>query len=116
MKNYILLALLVLGSISNSLIAQLSMSDPDYDQLNPLDCAGIVPGGGAGTNFTDAGGAGNYAPNSNETIVLCPDLAQGSKVSIAFATNIGFTWDVDGSDFLYIYDGPSAASPLIRAY
>ena len=116
MKNYILLALLVLGSISNSLIAQLSMSDPDYDQLNPLDCAGIVPGGGAGTNFTDAGGAGNYAPNSNETIVLCPDLAQGSKVSIAFATNIGFTWDVDGSDFLYIYDGPSAASPLIGAY
>lgn len=116
MKRFSILSLLAFAMFSGNAFAQLSMTDPDYDQQNPLDCAGIVPGGGAGTNFTDAGGAGNYPANSNETIVLCPDLAQGSKVSIAFATNIGFTWDVDGSDFLYIYDGPSAAAPLIGAY
>ncbi|MFM7006918.1 MAG: proprotein convertase P-domain-containing protein [Flavobacteriales bacterium] len=90
----------------------LTLTGPDYTQTNPLNCAGIVPTGG--TNFID--GVGNYTPNMNETLVLCPDLAQGSKVSIAFATNIGFEWDVHPTDTLYIYDGPSTAAPLIGAY
>lgn len=92
---------------------QLLLTDPDYDQNNPLDCAGIAVQGG-GTNFED--GAGNYAPNTNDTLVLCPDLMQGSKVSVAFATNAGFVWDVDASDTLYVYDGPNTSSPLIGAY
>lgn len=115
MRNYaklLLIALLV--AFTNYSFSQLTLMDPDYDQGNPLDCAGIVPGGGAGTNFVD--GAGNYSPNMSETIVFCPDLAQGSKVSIAFATNIGFTWDVDGSDTLYVFDGPNTGSPLIGAF
>lgn len=111
MKNLSILFLFV-ALFSNNSNAQLALTDPDYDALNPLDCAGIVPA--VATNFID--GPGNYAPNTNEVLVLCPDLAQGSKVSISFATNIGFTWDVDGSDTLYIYDGPSTASPLIGAY
>ena len=90
----------------------LTLTGPDYGQTNPLNCAGIVPTGG--TNFID--GTGNYAPNMNETLVLCPDLTQGSKVSIAFATNIGFEWDVHPTDTLYIYDGPSIAAPLLGAY
>ena len=110
----ILRSTLFLFAFISSLHAQvtLTLTGPDYNQGNPLNCAGIVPTGG--TNFID--GAGNYAPNMNETLVLCPDLNQGSKVSIAFATNIGFEWDVHPTDTLYIYDGPTTAAPLIGAY
>lgn len=110
----ILRSTLFLFAFISSVQAQvtLALTGPDYNQGNPLNCAGIVPTGG--TNFID--GAGNYAPNMNETLVLCPDLNQGSKVSIAFATNIGFEWDVHPTDTLYIYDGPTTAAPLIGAY
>ena len=113
MKHFLLSIILLFGLISG-LNAQvtLTLTGPDYGQTNPLNCAGIVPTGG--TNFID--GTGNYAPNMNETLVLCPDLTQGSKVSIAFATNIGFEWDVHPTDTLYIYDGPTIASPLLGAY
>jgi hypothetical protein len=106
----ILHACLFLAFIS-SVHAQvtLTLTGPDYNPSNPLNCAGIVPTGG--TNFID--GTGNYTPNMNETLVLCPDLTQGSKVSISFATNIGFEWDVHPTDTLYIYDGSSTAAPLL---
>lgn len=90
----------------------ITLTGPDYSQTNPLNCAGIVPTGG--TNFID--GIGNYAPNMDETLVLCPDLTQGSKVSIAFATNVGFEFDIHNTDTLYIYDGASTAAPLLGAY
>jgi subtilisin-like proprotein convertase family protein len=92
----------------------LLLSDPDYNQSNPLNCSGIIPPPPSGTNFSD--GAGNYAPNMNEVLVLCPDLTQGSKVSIAFATNIGFEFNIDPSDTLFIYDGPTTSAPLLGAY
>jgi subtilisin-like proprotein convertase family protein len=113
MKHF-LLSIIVLFGLISGLNAQvtLTLTGPDYGQTNPLNCAGIVPTGG--TNFID--GTGNYLPNMNETLVLCPDLTQGSKVSIAFATNIGFEWDVHPTDTLYIYDGPSTAAPLLGAY
>ena len=90
----------------------LLLSDPDYNQVNPLNCTGIISS--TGINFSD--GAGNYAPNMNEVLVLCPDLTQGSKVSIAFATNIGFEFNIDPSDTLFIYDGPATSAPLLGAY
>jgi subtilisin-like proprotein convertase family protein len=92
---------------------QMLLTGPDFLQANPLNCAAIIPPAG-GTNFTD--GPSNYSPNMNEVITFCPDLAQGSKVSIAFATNIGFTFNIDPTDTLYVYDGPSTASPLLGAY
>ncbi len=92
----------------------LLLSDPDYNQANPLNCSGIIPPPPSGTNFSD--GAGNYAPNMDEVLVLCPDLTQGSKVSIAFATNIGFEFNIDPSDTLFIYDGPTTSAPLLGAY
>jgi subtilisin-like proprotein convertase family protein len=104
--------LFLVGSIATNSFGQLVLSDADYDALNPLDCAGIDNGGSP--NFTD--GAGNYTPGMNDTIVLCPDLNQGSKVSISFATNIGYTWNVDGTDTLYIYDGSNTSAPLIGAF
>ena len=110
----ILRSILFVFAFISSVNAQvtLTLTGPDYNSTNPLNCSGIVPTGG--TNFID--GAGNYAPNMNETLVLCPDLTQGSKVSIAFATNIGFEWDVHPTDTLYIYDGASTAAPLLGAY
>jgi subtilisin-like proprotein convertase family protein len=92
----------------------LLLSDPDHNQANPLNCNGIIPPPPSGTNFSD--GAGNYAPNMDEVLVLCPDLTQGSKVSIAFATNIGFEFNIDPSDTLFIYDGPTTSAPLLGAY
>jgi hypothetical protein len=113
MKRILHACLFLLAFIS-SVHAQvtLTLTGPDYNPSNPLNCAGIVPTGG--TNFID--GTGNYTPNMNETLVLCPDLTQGSKVSISFATNIGFEWDVHPTDTLYIYDGSSTAAPLLGAY
>ena len=98
---------------SISLHGQMLLTGPDFPQANPLNCAAIVPPAG-GTNFTD--GPTNYLPNMNEVITFCPDLTQGSKVSIAFATNIGFTFNIAPSDTLYVYDGPTTAAPLLGAY
>lgn len=86
------------------------MGDAGFLQSNPIDCNtfGIV-----GTNFQDPGGTGNYLPNFNDTTVFCPDLTLGTKVTLTFAINAGFEFNVDGSDFIYVYDGPNTSSPLL---
>ncbi len=94
--------------------SQMTLTGPDFPQNSPLDCAAIIPPGSGGTNFID--GAGDYLPNMSDTLVLCPDLTQGSKVSIAFATNIGFEFNIHPTDTLYIFDGPNTSSPLLGAY
>lgn len=111
MKRLYILLVSALTGFSG--LGQILITGPDYPQGNPLNCSAIIPPAG-GTNFSD--GPTNYAPNMNEVITFCPDLAQGSKVSIAFATNIGFTFNIDPSDTLYVFDGPSTASPLLGAY
>jgi subtilisin-like proprotein convertase family protein len=95
-------------------ISQMTLTGPDFPQTAPLNCSAIIPTGGAGTNFIE--GTGNYLPNMSDTLVLCPDLAQGSKVSVAFATNIGFEFDIHPTDTLYVFDGPNTSSPLLGAY
>ena len=95
------------GSVSYS---QMTMSDADYVGANQLDCGAL---GAGGVNFIDM--AGNYTANFDDTITFCPDLTQGTKVSIAFATNIGYEFDIHPSDTLYIYDGPTTAAPLLAA-
>lgn len=111
MKALILSLLIVISGFA--LNSQILLTGPDYNQTNPLNCAAIIPPAG-GTNFSD--GAANYLPNMNEVVTFCPDLTQGSKVSITFATNIGFTFNVHPTDTLYVFDGPTTASPLIGAY
>lgn len=91
--------------------AQMSIYDNDFDQSHPLNCDSLAP---LGTNFVDQGG--NYSSNMNETITFCPNLAMGSKVSIAFGTNIGYEFNIDATDTLYVYDGPTTASPLLGAF
>jgi subtilisin-like proprotein convertase family protein len=86
------------------------MGDPGFPPTSPIDCSTF---GVSGNNFQDPGGGANYPPNFNDTITFCPDLTQGTKVSITFAINTGYTFNVDGSDFIYVYDGPNASAPLL---
>lgn len=89
------------------------MGDPGYPQSNPADCNTF---GVSGTNFQDPGGGANYPANYNDTITFCPDLTLGTKMSITMAINAGFTFDVDGTDFIYVYDGPTASAPLLGVH
>ena len=115
MKNRII-ALLIL--LSPAAMAQtITITDPDYDQANPITCANFDDG--SVQNFFDAGGAGgNYGNNQNEVIVICPDINAlvGSKVTVAFAINVGFTWDVLAGDFVSVFDGTSTAAPLLGTH
>ena len=108
-KNLLALVTVLTTGIAHA--QNITLSDADYNSANPLDCGVINP---VTLNFTD--GAANYGPNINDTLVLCPDLTQGTKVSIAFAVNIGYIFDIDASDTLYVYDGPDASAPLIGAF
>ena len=87
-----------------------TMGDPGYPQTNPMNCTTFGVGS---TNFQDPGQGGNYPANYNGSITFCPDLSLGTKATITFATNAGYTFDVDGSDFIQVYDGPSTSSPLL---
>ena len=62
-------------------------------------------------NFYDSGGSGgNYGNNQNFTMTICSNNGQSPFLqfsSFALENN----WD-----FLYIYNGPSTASPLIGTY
>ncbi|QBZ97027.1 fibronectin type III domain-containing protein [Flavobacterium sangjuense] len=62
-----------------------------------------------GGNFVDSGGTGaNYANNENITTTICPVNA-GDLVTVTFtAFNVQ-----NNTDFLRVYDGNSAAAPLL---
>jgi gliding motility-associated-like protein len=117
--RYIFSILLLL--ISSNVSAQsFLMSDPDFDMANPLPCA--LYGATGIVNFFDAGAAANYPSNSNEVITICPDnsinVTYGypyAKLILTFAINVGFTFDIHSSDTLFVYDGPTIASPLMGA-
>jgi gliding motility-associated-like protein len=87
------------------------MTDPDFDQINPLDCQVINQT--VGSNFFDDGGAGgNYSPNFSDTIVFCPDLITNSKINVAFS----FGWSVGAGDTVYAWDGPNTSAPYLGAH
>lgn len=109
-----LLFFILLGSFKISAQTTIKITDSDFNQSNPLNCAAIVPTTNPPTNFIDV--LGNYGPNTNESLVLCPDPVQANKVSIAFSNTNGFQFDIHPSDTLYIYDGINSNAPLIGAY
>jgi gliding motility-associated-like protein len=106
---YLLLisSLAVVGNLSAQTVV---MGDVGFPPSNPINCNTF---GISGTNFQDPGGTGNYLPNFNDTTVFCPDLNLGTKVTLTFAINAGFQFNVDGSDFIYVYDGPNTSAPLL---
>lgn len=85
----------------------------DNDQT--LNCA--LFGNQASSNFIDSGNQGaGYSANEQDTITICPDLVNGTKVSIRMGSAYSFPFDIDPSDTLYIYDGPNTSSPLLGAF
>ncbi|MEO5569904.1 MAG: M4 family metallopeptidase [Bacteroidia bacterium] len=86
------------------------------DSLNP--CVVILPPNGTSTTQTscsgqlfDSGGPGaDYGDNTNAQITIAPSGA--SSVTLNFTL-----FDMENTyDFLYIYNGPSTASPIIGVY
>ncbi|WP_296385012.1 CUB domain-containing protein [Winogradskyella sp.] len=70
--------------------------------LPPPECGDI---------FYDSGGvSGNYSDNELETTTIFPDTP-GDAVTATFTL-----FDLEFADDLYIYDGPTAASPLIGVF
>jgi hypothetical protein len=64
---------------------------------------------GCGDTWYDTGGAlGNYPNNADQTTTICP-ATPGDAVYVTFTS---FSVEL-GYDGLYVYDGPSTASPLI---
>ena len=109
--NYFILAMCL---VANSLWSQnIIMGDPGFPESSPMDCDNF---GNNGTNFVDPGDAANYPSNSFDTTVFCPDLNLGTKATITFGTNAGYIFNVDGSDFIYVYDGPNTSAPLLGVH
>jgi len=111
MKNFIITGLISILSLSFYSQTLITAADTTCDCSNPAS----VFNNGNNANFQDAGGGADYGANENEVITFCPD-AGASKISATFAINSGFTWDVDATDTLFVYDGPNTSSPLIGAY
>lgn len=111
------LALLVLTATSTyAQNPNVLITDPNFTGNNECDCQNVFTNGSL-AHFFDSGGAGaNYQDNEDEEITFCPDLSTGTKVSVAFGINAGFSWDVDGSDTVYVYDGPDSNAPLLGAH
>ncbi|NSW46141.1 MAG: PKD domain-containing protein [Bacteroidales bacterium] len=62
--------------------------------------------------FYDSGGSGaNYGNNQDYWITLQGNVAPNTHVRISFAN-----FDIAADDTLYIYDGPSTASPLLSKH
>lgn len=63
-----------------------------------------------GLLYDNGGPSGNYTDNHDVTITITPNNATG--VSITFTS---FNYE-NNYDYLYVYDGPTTASPLIGQY
>ena len=112
MQKILLFLVLFISSYLNIKAQVITMGDPGFPPSNPIDCATF---GISGNNFQSPGG-GSYPANFNDTTVFCPNLSLGTKVTLTFAINAGFTFNVDGSDSIYVYDGPNTSSPLLGVH
>lgn len=111
----------VLGLTSAAASITTFASGTAYDVYYRADCGGaqsawsgpisVTTPPGCGDVFRDPGGLGNYADNTNVTTTIYPSTP-GDVVTATFTS-----FAVENSyDELYIYNGPSAASPLIGMY
>jgi Zn-dependent metalloprotease len=92
----------------------------NYISIQPTNACSYTLIGPNGPNFTqtacagsifDTGGpTGDYLDNTNSTVTISPPGA--ATVTLTFAS---FNFEAN-YDYLYIYNGPTIASPLIGAY
>lgn len=109
-KLLVVFLVFMLSGMTNAQIVNMG-NGMQFPQTSPADCSTF--GVGANNFFDDGGSGADYSPNFNDTVVFCPDLSQGTKMAITFGINAGYTFDVDGSDFIYVYDGPNTSAPLL---
>ena len=110
MKYIFTFSAILLTSIYS--IGQLNMNSPNNNVSNPINCStynSIV------ANFFDNGTSTNYVNNFNDTLTVCPDIVNGTKITFSSLTADGYIWNVDPTDTLYIFDGPSTLSPLVAS-
>jgi hypothetical protein len=98
-RHLIIIATLVLG-FSIFLKAQTAMPAGTTISSVPL-CSGT---------FTDQNAGGNYSPNQNSTLTICPSTP-GQFVSITFTS---FNTE-NGIDFLRIFNGSTGTSGILAA-
>jgi hypothetical protein len=115
MKNMIKSVVICILAFSSTLsFAQnINMGDEGFSETNPANCNTF---GVAANNFFDDGAGANYSANFNDTTVFCPDLNFGTKMTMTFAINAGFEFNVDGSDSIYVFDGPDASASLLGVH
>lgn len=87
--------------------------------MNMSDGGSVTIDCGSGSLFehtlNDDDLAGDYPANANYQITICPDGTNGSKVRFDIDSGL-HQWQVDGSDTLYVFDGPSTGAPLLGAF
>lgn len=92
-----------------------NVGDPGFPFGSGANC-GVIGIPETDKNFFDQGGeTGNYTPNFNQMSTFCPDLNTGTKMSVTFGINTGYSFDVHASDTIYIYDGVDDTAPLLGA-
>ena len=110
-----------ISTTSNPLTITGCYSNTAYDLYVRTDCGGIYSSWVAmsfttspacGDTIFDSGGEdGNYSSNELITITVFPQNA-GDVVTFTFTF-----FDIENSwDFLFVYDGPNASSPLVGTY
>ncbi|NUY82722.1 fibronectin type III domain-containing protein, partial [Flavobacterium sp. MAH-1] len=87
-----------------------STSNGLSDWSNVASATTLIAPPVCGGTFVDAGGANNYAPNSNVTWIICP-TTPGDMVTVTFTSYQTETnWDA-----LYVFDGNSTSAPQIAS-
>ncbi len=60
---------------------------------------------------------GSYLPNESYTITICVEAGSETPGQFIISPDLyGHEWDVDENSSLFVYDGPTTASPLIGVY
>ncbi|MDG1741330.1 MAG: gliding motility-associated C-terminal domain-containing protein [Crocinitomicaceae bacterium] len=115
MKNKLkgLASCLLISLASTSFAQNVLMGEVGFLESNPANCSTFGIGA---TNFFDDAFTADYSANFNDTTVFCPDLTLGTKMTITFAINAGYEFDIDASDTIYVFDGPNANAPLLGAH
>ena len=104
---------LLISLASTSFAQNVLMGEVGFLESNPANCSTFGIGA---TNFFDDAFTADYSANFNDTTVFCPDLTLGTKMTITFAINAGYEFDIDASDTIYVFDGPNANAPLLGAH